>query len=136
MTPRRLGWVGKLWASPNTAIGLVLGVFGVPAGTRVVRGENALHFVGHPLLLFFTVRAITFGHCVLFRPGVGPDTVVGRYDGSGTQRIGDHEYAHTLQYERWGPFFLPVYLLLALLARPHPLECQADRWAAGRRDPT
>ena len=131
--PLPLGWPGWLWALPNSVLGFLIGVAGLPWGTRLRRGDNALYFLGHPLMRYLPAKAITFGHCVLFRPGVEPRAVVGRYDGQGRQCLSDHEYAHTLQYERWGPLFLPVYLLLALGPKPHPLECQADRWAARRR---
>jgi hypothetical protein len=128
-----LFWLKLIWASPNTLLGLLLGVTGVPFGTRARLGDNALNFFEHPLLSLTKARAITFGHCVLYHRGAHPDHESLRYDGGGWQRIGDHERAHTLQYELWGPFFLPAYLFLALLPRPHPLECQADRWAARDR---
>jgi hypothetical protein len=43
-----------------------------------------------------------------------------------------HEQHHIRQYERWGPIFIPVYLLLAIRYgyRRHPMELAAMR-AAG-----
>ena len=43
-----------------------------------------------------------------------------------------HEQHHIAQYRRWGPFFIPVYLLLAIPYgyRRHPMERSAMR-AAG-----
>ena len=56
-------------------------------------------------------RAITFGHVILCVDE--PD-----------EALLAHEMAHVRQYERWGPLFVPVYLLAALLSmlrgrRPH-----------------
>jgi hypothetical protein len=127
--PLALSWLGKLWTSPNTLLGLGLGLLGLPFGARFRRGENAVNVLEHPLLSLTRVHAITFGNAVLYRRGVRPEDEACRYAGPGAQRLGDHERAHTLQYELWGPFFLPVYLLLALLPGIHRLERQADRWA-------
>jgi hypothetical protein len=43
-----------------------------------------------------------------------------------------HERHHVRQYMAWGPFFIPVYLLLAIPFgyRRHPME-RAARRAAG-----
>ncbi len=46
-----------------------------------------------------------------------------------------HERVHVRQYERWGPFFIPAYLLASLIAylrgqdpyRDNPFERQAYR---------
>jgi hypothetical protein len=122
--------LGKIWTSPNTLLGLVLGLPGLLFGARIRFGDNAILFFNLPLLSYLPPRAVTFGNVVLYRKDAWPDLEVGRYDGQGFQRIGDHERAHTLQYERWGPFFLPVYLLLWLWPGKHLLELQADRWAA------
>ena len=125
--------LGKIWTSPNTLLGILVGVLGMLAGARARRGENAVLFLSHPLMSLFPARAVTLGNCVLYRKDANPELEVARYDGKGLQRIGDHERAHTEQYERWGPLFLPVYLLLALMPGVHPLEAQADRWAERRR---
>jgi hypothetical protein len=131
--PRALSWLGKLWTSPNTLLGLALGALGLPFGARFRRGSNAVDVLDHPLLSWTRARAITFGNAVLYRRGVRPGDEAPRYDGGGCQRLADHERAHTLQYELWGPLFLPVYLALALLPGVHRLERQADRWAERRR---
>ena len=126
--------LGKLWTSPNTILGLLIGGFGLLAGARLARGENAILFLSHPLMTFFPARAVTFGNCVLYSPGIHPDQEVDRYDGKGLQRISDHEKAHTIQYQLWGPLFLPAYLLAALLPGQNRFELQADRWAERIRD--
>ncbi|MHB8897189.1 MAG: hypothetical protein ACYC6Y_00430 [Thermoguttaceae bacterium] len=67
------------------------------------------------------VSAITFGH-----------TILGR-DQAALDRCREHEQVHVRQYERWGPFFLPAYLLCSLLLwlggrdcyRENPFEREA-----------
>jgi hypothetical protein len=117
------------WASPNTLLGLALGTLGLPFGARIARGDGAILFLDHPVMSWIPPCGITFGHCILYRRGIGPDDPVRRYDKKGWQRIGDHEGAHVRQYERWGPLFLPVYLVSALAPGTHWMERQADRWA-------
>ena len=48
--------------------------------------------------------AITFGHVVLGQTAAALD--ISRA----------HERIHVRQYERWGPFFIPLYLLLSIIA--------------------
>lgn len=55
------------------------------------------------------VAAMTLGHCIL---------------GQSRQALRvarDHEHVHVKQYQRWGPFFLPMYLAWSAL-----------RWLQGR----
>ena len=51
----------------------------------------------------FAFSAITFGHVVL---GIDHATLT---------VVRTHEQAHVRQYERWGPFFVPAYLLSSLV---------------------
>ncbi len=108
-------WGGYLWASPNSLLGLFLGVAGRIAGGRwkIVRG--VLEVEG-PLLAWLlrsatpathAVEALTLGHVVLGR------------DSACLARCREHEWVHVRQYERLGPLFLPVYVL-------------ASAWAWGR----
>lgn len=99
-----------LWASPCSAIGLVLA--SVPcllgASGRLRRGvlEVAFSEPNHALaqwLLRLPYAGITFGHVVL----------------APTHQLQDalraHERAHVAQYEAWGPMFLIVYPLSSLV---------------------
>ena len=54
--------------------------------------------------------AITFGH-----------VIVGTHAWE-LERLRVHERVHVAQFEKWGPLFLPVYLLAG-----------ASQWAHGRR---
>ena len=98
-----------LWALPYTALGAALGLcvllFG--GGWRVERG--VMEFFGGYLGRGFTrlprplsFSAMTLGHVILAvdRPAL---TLLRR-----------HEHVHVHQYERWGPLFLPAYLLSSL----------------------
>jgi len=53
-------------------------------------------------------------------------------DAAAAGRLLAHERHHIRQYTRWGPFFIPVYLVLAIGFgyRRHPME-RAARRAAG-----
>jgi hypothetical protein len=84
------------WASPNTLIGLVLGLAVLPFGgkVRIVRGV-AEFAAGVPLRVRFD--AITFGHAII---GVSEAKLAAARD---------HEHVHVRQYEIWGPFFLLAY---------------------------
>ncbi len=69
--------------------------------------------------------AMTLGHTVLGRTGAALDLCRA------------HELVHVRQYERWGPFFIPAYLLCSLAlwlrgADPYhdnPFEIEAYREA-------
>jgi hypothetical protein len=102
--------VRYVWASPASVIGLLLAtVTGSMRGASLVAGVIEIH--GPGLRWFLThgtfvrgVSAITFGHVVL---------ACGARELEGT-RI--HERVHVRQYEQWGFFFIPAYLLASLWA--------------------
>lgn len=118
-------WLGFLWTSPNTLIGLVLGLFTfqVPRIAHGLvlfdRGARGLTWV---LPTFFRRTAMTIGFVVL-----SADPVEGR--------LLAHERHHVRQACALGPLFLPAYLLLAIPFgyRRHPMERRA-RAAAGEAD--
>jgi len=94
------------WASPNTLFGAVLGLAVLCTGGRLRLLSGTAEFSGGcigrlierlpPALRF---SAITFGHVVL-----GSSEAV-------MPVVRAHERVHVRQYERWGVFFLPAYLL-------------------------
>jgi hypothetical protein len=99
-----------LWTLPNTAIGLLF----VPVvaltrgGLRVVDGVLEIHgppvawMLRHCVLLPGGASAMTIGHVVLGR------------DRHALAATRVHERVHVRQYERWGPAFIPAYLLASL----------------------
>lgn len=98
------GLVGKLWAAPTTAVGLVLGALGWALGGEPPdTGNNAIEFRGNKLIARFT-PAITIGHTICYASRA-PD-----------QSTQDHERQHTYQAEVLGPAYLPAHILFQLAA--------------------
>ena len=97
-----------LWASPGSLVGLLLTPLALVSGghARVVEGVLEVHGGWITKLLQRgnrwmkgPIAAITLGHVVL------------GCDGPTLARTRRHERVHVRQYERWGPFFIPAYLL-------------------------
>jgi hypothetical protein len=114
--------VARLWAAPVSALGLLLGLAG-RTRPRVAHGVWLFAPVRGPAARFLTLgrySAIALGHTILARSADPPAVLIA------------HELAHVRQAERYGPFFVPLYLgLLAVSGyRRHPLERAARR--AGR----
>lgn len=121
--------IAYLWALPNTALGLLFLPLAYLTGGRcqVVRGVLEIHggmvrwLLTHATLLPGGASALTLGHVVLGR------------DRASLDRSREHERVHVRQYERWGPLFLPAYLLSSLLLwarqrdpyRDNPFEREA-----------
>ena len=119
-----------LWASPNTAVGLLGVLAAVLTGgrARVVGGCVEAHGGAAAWLLRRGViggpaAAVTIGHVVLGR------------DADCLDRTRRHERVHVRQFERWGPFTMPVYVAVAVYLRVrglHPyLDHPFEREAAG-----
>ena len=94
------------WAAPYTLVGLVTGLAMVATGGRVRIVRRAFEFSGGLLPLGLArlpqgcrFSAITLGHVIL---GVNSQLL---------DTLRDHEQVHVAQYERWGPFFIPAYML-------------------------
>lgn len=126
--PLALTILAYLWALPTTFIGLLF----VPAalvggGWQVVDGVLELHggivrlFLERGTFLRGGASAMTLGHVVLGR------------DRAALARTRAHERIHVRQVERWGPFFLPAYVIASLIAfmqgkdayRQNPFEREA-----------
>jgi hypothetical protein len=115
-------WLGFLWTSPNTLLGLLLGAltFQLPRleGGLVVFDRMPSGLTR--LLPAFGRSAMTVGFVIVSSV---------RVEG----RMLAHERHHVRQYMAWGPLFIPVYLLLAIPFgyRRHPMERAAERAADG-----
>ncbi|MEQ8210712.1 MAG: hypothetical protein RH917_12850 [Lacipirellulaceae bacterium] len=122
---RLLGWI---WASPWTAFGLALGVIALASGGRVQTRCGIIEFHGRFLRWLLThlpggqaFHAMTLGHVVV---GQTPEML---------DEAREHELVHVRQYERWGPLFVPAYLLCSLVIglrggdayRDNPFEREA-----------
>ena len=113
-------WLGFIWTLPNTLLGLIVGLFTF----QVPRLDGAIVFDRTPrgltkLMPRLHRSAMTVGFVIVSAIPV---------DG----RLSVHERHHIKQYCAWGPFFIPVYLGLAIPFgyRRHPMEIRAMR-AAG-----
>ncbi len=100
-----------LWALPNSLVGLAAMALGRIGGARAALTDGVLevHGPGVERLLAalpvrFKVRAITLGHVVL------------GCDRESLEATRVHERAHVEQAQRWGPAFLPAYLLASAYA--------------------
>ena len=114
------------WASPNTLLGLLFvpvalmpaigrprsrwRTLGAPPRIRVIDGVLEVHGPWIDTLLRRVVPieggaiAMTFGHVVIAR------------DGRALEMSRAHERVHVRQCERWGPVFIPAYLLASAWA--------------------
>lgn len=119
-----------LWASPATWLGLLVGSIGLATGGGTRRVGRTIEFHGGGvawLLDHLPVQAIalTLGHVILGRSAAALDV------------CREHELVHVRQYECWGPFFIPAYLLCSLVLllrgrdfyRDNPFEKAAYRQA-------
>jgi hypothetical protein len=99
-----------IWASPWSVAGLAIGAFGLVTGGRAQFRCGVVEFSGGAvtwLLRRFPIHpvAMTLGHVVLGRCT------------STLDRCRTHELVHVRQYERWGPLFIPAYLVCSLVIR-------------------
>jgi hypothetical protein len=129
-------WMIYLWTFPTTAPGLLLAAAALISGGggQVVDGVLEIHggfaefylrkVVG--LVMKGGASAMTLGHVVIGRT---PELL----DATRT-----HERVHVRQAERWGPFFLPAYLLASFAAWMRSGKAYEDnrfeREAFGRRE--
>ena len=107
MTPAKLARYA--WAAPSSALGLLLAAafYAGGAQARVVRGVLEVgggrlgRLAGRmpPAVRF---SALTLGHVIL------------GLDHSSLDACRRHEHVHVRQYERYGPFFLPLYAASSL----------------------
>ena len=129
-----LQFVKILWAMPSTLIGVAAGMLGLLTGGSWQLHSGCLEFHGgfvtwalERMPLTGGVLAMTLGHSVIAQSA----------DGLEISR--EHERIHVLQYERWGPFFLPAYLSTSVwlwcVGRDCYLENPFEREAYTKADP-
>jgi hypothetical protein len=124
-----------LWAAPYSLLGLLLGLLAMLLGARARLHRGALEVGGgrvgwavSRLPAPFSFSAMTMGHVILGT------------DHAALAELRQHEHVHVRQYERWGPLFLPAYLMASVLAwlrgrdpyRENYFERQAYGQACGR----
>jgi hypothetical protein len=121
-----------LWASPATLCGLALGAVGLATGGRWQRRARTMEFHGGAVCWLLDhaplcdgAMAMTLGHVILGQTAAALDI---------TRK---HELVHVRQYERWGPLFIPAYLVCSAVIwlrggeayRDNPFEREAYRLA-------
>ena len=122
---RALRSIVYLWAFPTTVLGLIFVPFA--AGVRIVDGVIEIHgglaslFLRKCTLLPGGASAMTLGHVVLARTAELHELTR------------SHERVHVRQCERWGPLFIPAYVVASLVVlmrggdayRDNPFEREA-----------
>jgi len=111
-----------VWASPATGLGLLLTAFALLQGgsAQIVSGVVEVHggivtrLLKRGLPWAGPAQALVLGHVVL-----GCDRIC-------LEKSRRHERVHVRQYERWGPFFTPIYLLTCLIIRLRGGDPYAD----------
>jgi hypothetical protein len=119
---QRLKPVLYLWAAPATFLGLSLLPIALLQGgsCRVVRGVLEVHggiitkLLRRGLPWVGSGAAMTLGH------------VVWGCDRYCLDKSRDHERVHVTQYEKWGPLFIPLYLVASLIAYVRGLDPYLD----------
>lgn len=98
------------WVLPVSCIGILLIPFVIFSGGTVSVAAGVIEAEGGILRfllsrrLHFRIEAITIGHVIF---GKNLESLM---------RCRSHERVHVRQYERWGPLFLPLYLLSSVAA--------------------
>jgi hypothetical protein len=113
--------VAYAWAGPNSLLGLAASLLPILLGARarVVRGviEVSGGWLGAALAspaVACPFRAITLGHVILAT------------DDAALECSRAHERVHVRQYERWGPFFLPAYVISSAWQLLRGRRCYQD----------
>lgn len=99
-----------LWVAPGSLVGLCAALIAVCRGGRCQVVDGVLEVSGGGVTRMLTrfsavpgaISAITLGHVVV---GATLDDL---------NRTRTHERVHVRQYERWGPLFIPAYLLCSV----------------------
>lgn len=106
--------VRLLWAAPYSLLGLLIALPACALGARLRRHDHTLECTGGRLGQWLQalpnrhrIVALTLGHVVL------------AVNTGAMQHLRAHERVHVRQYELWGPFFGPAYLLESLWQTLH-----------------
>ncbi len=95
-----------LWASPWTLLGLLIAIICSPLSVKFIFYHGTVGCYGRGVALVLRrmpiaggARAMTLGHTIW------------ACDRLAFISTHPHELVHVRQYERWGPFFVPAYLI-------------------------
>ena len=100
--------IGYLWALPNTLLGACFVPFALLSGGRLRMKRGVLELYGGFVAWYLRkacggAGSMTLGHVILSR------------DRAMLDYTRDHEHVHVGQFMRWGPLFIPVYMLSCYL---------------------
>jgi hypothetical protein len=109
---RPLAILARAWAFPATLIGLAAVALAAATGGSVRRrggvieahGGLVARFLARGIPVVRGAAAMTLGHVVIAQ------------DEECLEWSRRHERVHVRQYERWGPFFIPAYVLACFVA--------------------
>ena len=108
---RRLSsrFIAYAWAAPNTLLGLAVGMAMLCLGGQLRFVAGVAEFYGGWLgrIVARAPKSVSFGAMTLGHTIVGIDQAT-------LCALRAHEHAHVRQYEQWGLFFLPAYVLSSL----------------------
>lgn len=128
-----------IWTAPNTALGLIAGMAGIPFGAKPTFEHGAIAFNNYPWKVG-NGGAVTLGNSILSNEDhLTPYpilTYTARQTPSGAPLppnpvvdMGKHEEGHVHQAGALGPFYLPTYILQSLFSDgPSPMEKAADAY--------
>lgn len=102
-----------LWVLPTTMVGLAIAFIAIPGGNRVRIVDGVIEIHGRWIAWMLRklvpipggASAMTLGHVVIGRTQDCLD------------RSRTHERVHVRQCERWGPLFIPAYLLASAVVK-------------------
>lgn len=131
----------KVWALPNTALGLVWGGVGHIYGEiryaldpsrpqpSISIDNNAIQFINNP----FMGSAMTLGNVIIYGSSSGPGNSNRHFQNTPAgYKVGNEEMYHTQQSEILGLFYFPAHIiggLSSLFRSPHPgLRYNVDPW--------
>lgn len=111
-----------LWAAPASCLGLLPlplvllqgGKVRLESGVIEAHGGIVTRLLNHGLPWVGPGAAITLGH------------VVWGCDQAALDQTREHERVHVRQYERWGPLFIPAYLVASAIAACRGLDPYRD----------
>jgi hypothetical protein len=127
-------WLLYLWALPTTALGLLVVFISLLTGGQIQIVDGVLEVQGG-FATFLLQRCVPLQGSASAKAPVAMTlghVVIGQ-DANMLALTRSHERVHVRQVERWGPLFIPLYLLFSLIAllrgrdayRDNPFEREA-----------
>jgi len=101
-----------VWALPASMLGLLCVPLALVGGGRTAVFDGVLEVHGGLLARILKGRIPVIRSCAAMTLG---HVVIGQ-DRRSLEFTREHERVHVRQYELWGPFFIPAYLMASLIA--------------------